>query len=98
MQAKGVTALDVWLLICVTFVTMTLFEYAALLRIRFYRARNVKVAAPKTARMIAKFVPPNEALVTEANALCATIDKWALVVFFAMFFMASSLYWFSYRL
>ena len=88
------TALHVWLLICVTFVTMTLFEYAALLRIRFYRTWNVKVAAPKTARMIA----PDETLATEANGLCATIDKWALVVFFAMFFVASSLYWISYRL
>ena len=99
MQAKAVTALDVWLLICVTFVAMALFEYAALLKIRFHRTRNVKVAASrkgKTARMIAEFA--DETLVTEAIALCATIDKMALVVFVAMFFVASFIYWLSYSL
>ena len=99
MQAKAVTALDVWLLICVTFVAMALFEYAALLKIRFHRTRNVKVAASrkgKAPRMIAEFA--DETVATEANALCATIDKMALVVFVAMFLLASFIYWLSYRL
>ena len=95
MQAKGVTAIGIWLLICMSFVTMSLFEYAALLKIRFYRTRKVK---KKTSEMIKKMTDTADEELLEADAylLCATIDKVALVVFVIAFFVASLIYWIWY--
>ena len=104
MQAKAVTALGIWLLICMSFVTMSLFEYAALLKIRFYGTRNVNkaavtpAAARKTSEIIRKMkdTADEDGLAAEVNMLCATIDKVALVVFVIVFFMASLIYWIWY--
>ena len=102
IQAKAVTALGIWLLICISFVTMTLFEYAVLLKIRFNRARNVKTVKPatrKTSEMIQKMLmtADENGSASENNYLCATIDKLALALFVIAFFVASLSYWIWYR-
>lgn len=87
-----------------SFVTMSLFEYAALLKIRFYGTRNVKkaavvpAAARKTSEMIQKMMDTadEDGLAAEVNILCATIDKVALVIFVIVFFVASLIYWIWY--
>ena len=87
-----------------SFVTMSLFEYAALLKIRFYGTRNVNkaavvpAAARKTSEMIQKMIKTadKDGLAAEVNTLCATIDKVALVIFVIVFFVASLIYWIWY--
>ena len=96
------TALGIWLLICMSFVTMSLFEYAALLKIRFYRTRNVnKTVRPtrKTSEMVQRMIETadGDELAAEANLLCATIDKMAFVFFVIAFFVTSLIYWIWYK-
>ena len=82
---------------------MSLFEYAALLKIRFDRTRNVKTtvqpATRKTSQMIQKMVATadEDGLAAELNILCARVDRVALIIFVLAFFMASLIYWIWYR-
>lgn len=41
-KSEGLTAMDLWLLICMVFVAFALFEYAILLKIRFKKAEMSK--------------------------------------------------------
>ena len=81
---------------------MSLFEYAALLKIRFDRTRNVKTAGQpvtlKTSQMVQKMVPTadEDGLTAEVNMLCAKVDRAALIIFVLAFFMASFIYWIWY--
>ena len=82
---------------------MSLFEYAALLKIRFDRTRNVKTttvqpATRKMSQTIQKMMATadEDGLTAEVNTLCARVDRAALIIFVLAFFMASFIYWIWY--
>ena len=81
---------------------MSLFEYAALLKIRFDRTRNVKTAVQPANRMTSQTVQKmialadEDGLTAEVNMLCAKVDRAALIIFVLAFFMASFIYWIWY--
>ena len=84
---------------------MSLFEYAALLKIRFDRTRNVKTTVQPlqpgtrmTSQTVQKMVPTadEDGLTAEVNMLCAKVDRAALIIFVLAFFMASFIYWIWY--
>ena len=65
--------LDIWLLLCVIFVALALFEYAILLAIRFGKQNN-KINDNMTGNDAAD----------KAIAKCRKIDRYALRVFLAL--------------
>ena len=71
-QTSDLTMLDIWLLLCVIFVALALFEYAILLAIRFGK-QNIKIHDNMTG---------NDEL--NAVAKCRKIDRHALRVFLAL--------------
>ena len=46
-QTREITAMDVWLLICMTFVTLAAFEYAMLLTIFFDKGQSMNIELKK---------------------------------------------------
>ena len=42
-QTREITAMDVWLLICMTYVTFAAFEYAVLLAILFDKGQGINI-------------------------------------------------------
>ena len=47
-QTREITAMDVWLLICMTFVTLAAFEYAMLLTIFFDKGQSMNIELDDT--------------------------------------------------
>ena len=68
LQTRDLTALDIWFLICIFFVSSALCEYAILLGIKFGRQNNGK----------------GERYDKMADAKCRMIDRHALRVFIAL--------------
>ena len=62
--------LDIWLLLCIIFVALALFEYGILLALRFGK-QHTKILD----NMIGNYSEPN------AVAKCRKIDRYALKIF-----------------
>ena len=60
------TALDIWLLMCLLFVALATFEYATLLAITFW---------------ITNKIGPMEGVVDGKDKICQNIDRIALTMF-----------------
>ena len=68
------TAMDIWMFICMIFVALTKFEYAMQLKIRFGTVS--KISTPADKRSMTKTVENSR-----------KIDRIALIIFFVVYIM-----------
>ncbi len=79
------TALEIWLLICMFIVSLTLVEFAGLLILHHRRGKRTKIF--NTLRL----GDPNEK--SNVRFVIESIDWWAFWTFLAVFGLVVSIYW-----
>ena len=82
-QTRDLTSMDIWLLICMLFVALALFEYAIMLTIRFGKQDKNRSANKKGTK---------EDIIAEM--MCRRIDRFALRVFLAAHVATVSTYFY----
>ena len=73
------TAMDIWLLICLLFVALVMLEYAILLAVRFGKGRKIHV------KKVAKENKENE---------CNTMDRISLRLFMGIYVLTVGSYFY----
>ena len=81
-QAKYMTYLDIWLLLCMLFVGLSIFEYAVCLAIRF--GKQNQIGAENRATYYGK-----------AEDTCRALDRYALRVFIGVYAMTVATYFYA---
>ena len=83
LQTRYVTALDVWMGVCVLFLVLAIFEYSLLLGIRF--GKQSKINADNKGDKNLK-----------ADKLCLKIDRYALRIFVPLQILTIGTYFYHY--
>eukprot|EP00091_Calanus_sinicus_P005152 TRINITY_DN15538_c0_g1_i1.p1 TRINITY_DN15538_c0_g1~~TRINITY_DN15538_c0_g1_i1.p1 ORF type:complete len:294 (-),score=61.59 TRINITY_DN15538_c0_g1_i1:84-872(-) len=85
-KAEGLTAIEVWLLVCMLFLFGALIEYAVLL----FKNLQVKKKNPSEAKKANS--------IQQLAEQCSRIDQYVLISFPIIFFMFNLIYWPAYTL
>ena len=78
------TAMDFWLLLCMLFVQLAMFEYAIQLLIKFGRGKKIQPAYEEGDGT------------TKEDQICHKIDRYALILFPIMYGLATTAYFTVY--